>query len=335
MSAAGGNRRAAIGFIVCLGIVSLFADMTYEGAHSIIGPFLGDLGANMAQVAFISGFGEMLAASLRFFSGRFANRTHAYWTLAIAGYAMNVLAIPGLAFVHTWQAAAVLIVVERTGKAIRGPARDLLLSEATGKVGHGWGFGLHAAMDQTGAFLGPLLMAIIMARTGEVGSAFATEGRHYRARSHRGNDAPSLRALRLECVGVFLDALEAPPEPDEFVDAFIDALRFEPVAGAVEAVERLRAEELRLAVVANWDISLHEHLATLELVDLFDTVVTSAEAGAPKPDPRIFRLALDRLGASPARALHVGDEPVDEEGARAAGMRFEPAPLATAFERWT
>src|SRR5689334_21019553 len=100
----------------------------------------------------------------------------------------------------------------------------------------------------------------------EVRPAFLMEGRHYRARSHRGRDAPSLRALRLECVDVFLDALDAPLAPEEFVESFIDALRFEPVAGAVEAVKRLRAEQLRLAVVANWDISLHEHLATLELV---------------------------------------------------------------------
>jgi MFS family permease len=167
------DRKSAIRFIICFGLVSLFADMTYEGAHGSIGPLLDGLGASVAAIAFISGFGEMIAASLRFFSGRLADRTHAYWTLAVAGYAMNVLAIPGLAFVSTWQAAAVLIIIERTGKALRGPARDLLLSEATGKVGHGWGFGLHAVMDQTGACLGPLLMAVLMARSGNVSTAFA------------------------------------------------------------------------------------------------------------------------------------------------------------------
>lgn len=167
------DRKSAIRFIVCFGLVSLFADMTYEGAHGSIGPLLNQLGASVAAIAFISGFGEMIAASLRFFSGRLADRTHAYWTLAVAGYAMNVLAIPGLAFVTTWQAAAVLIVIERTGKALRGPARDVLLSEATGTVGHGWGFGLHAVMDQTGACLGPLLMSLLMARSGNVSAAFA------------------------------------------------------------------------------------------------------------------------------------------------------------------
>ncbi len=167
------DRRWAIRFILCFGLVSLFADMTYEGAHGSIGPLLEDMGASVAVVAIVSGLGEMIAASLRFFSGRLADRTHAYWTLAIAGYALNVLAIPGLAFVSTWQAAALLIVIERTGKALRGPARDLLLSEATGKVGHGWGFGLHAVMDQTGACAGPLLMAFLVARTGHFKPAFA------------------------------------------------------------------------------------------------------------------------------------------------------------------
>jgi len=155
-----------------MGLVSLFADMTYEGAHGTIGPLMTELGASVTAVAIIAGFGEMLAAGLRFFSGRLADRTHAYWTLAIAGYALNLLSIPLLAFVGTWQQAAFLIIVERTGKAIRGPARDLLLSEATGKVGHGFGFGVHTVMDQTGACAGPLLMALIAAREGRLAPAF-------------------------------------------------------------------------------------------------------------------------------------------------------------------
>jgi MFS family permease len=146
--------------------------MTYEGAYSIIGPFLKDLGATAAQVGLISGLGEMLAASLRLFSGRFADRTRAYWTIAISGYALNLLVVPALAFVGNWQMAALLVVAERTGKALRGPARDVLLSEATGKVGHGFGFGVHAAMDQTGAVVGPLLMAAVVARTSHFGPAF-------------------------------------------------------------------------------------------------------------------------------------------------------------------
>lgn len=170
------QRTSAIRFIVCLGVVSFFADMTYEGARSIIGPFLQALGASATQVGLIAGLGEMLAASLRFFSGRFADRTHAYWTIAICGYAMNLIAVPLLAFAGNWQMAALLVVAERTGKALRGPARDVLLSEATSVVGHGWGFGLHAALDQAGAMLGPLLMAVAVARSNQFGPAFLRLG---------------------------------------------------------------------------------------------------------------------------------------------------------------
>jgi len=170
------DRRSAFRFIVCLGIVSLFADMTYEGADAIRGPYLKSLGATAFQVGFISGLGEMLAASLRFFSGRLADRTHAYWAIAILGYSVNVIAIPALAFASTWQVATMLVVLERTGKAIRGPARDVLLSEATEHVGHGTGFGLHAAMDQIGAVVGPLLMAIALTRVTGYGPAFLLLG---------------------------------------------------------------------------------------------------------------------------------------------------------------
>ena len=166
------KRHAALRFIVCLGVVSLFADMTYEGAHSILGPYLKDLGATGFEVAMIAGVGEMLAASLRLFSGRFADRTRAYWVITFCGYAMNVIAVPALALAGSWQVAAVLIIAERTGKALRGPARDVLLSGATQEVGHGWGFGLHSVMDQTGAVIGPLLMVAAVARSHHFGPGF-------------------------------------------------------------------------------------------------------------------------------------------------------------------
>ena len=166
------ERKVAFRFIVCLGFVSLFADMTYEGAHSVIGPLLKDLGATATQVGIIAGLGEMIAASLRFFSGKLADRTRAYWTITTLGYFLNLVVVPGLAFAGSWQAAALLVVAERTGKSLRGPARDVLLSEATEVVGHGSGFGIHAAMDQTGAVLGPLLVAGSVARTHHFGPAF-------------------------------------------------------------------------------------------------------------------------------------------------------------------
>lgn len=166
------DRKAAIRFIICLGIVSMFADMTYEGAHSVIGPLLSDLGSSATQVGIIAGIGEMFAASLRLFSGRLADKTRAYWTIAIFGYAINIVVVPALAFAGSWKAAALLIIAERTGKALRGPARDVLLSGATNKVGHGFGFGVHAAFDQAGAVLGPLFVAYAVAKTNHFGPAF-------------------------------------------------------------------------------------------------------------------------------------------------------------------
>ena len=166
------RRKAAMRFIICFGVVSLFADMTYEGAHSIIGPYLKDLGATAAEVGLVAGFGEMVAASLRFFSGRLADRTHAYWTITVLGYVLNLLVVPTLALAGSWQTAALLVVVERTGKSLRGPARDVLLSEATEVVGHGWGFAVHSAFDQTGALLGPLMIFFSVARMNQFGPAF-------------------------------------------------------------------------------------------------------------------------------------------------------------------
>jgi hypothetical protein len=166
-----GARSSALRFIVCLGIVSLFADMVYEGARSVLGPFLQNLGATAAEVGFIAGFGEMIAAGLRFFSGRLADRSRAYWSLTILGYGLTAVAVPLLAFALNWPMAAALVIAERTGKSLRGPARDVLLSGATAEVGHGWGFGLHTALDQTGAVIGPLFVAAVVARTHHFGPA--------------------------------------------------------------------------------------------------------------------------------------------------------------------
>jgi FMN phosphatase YigB (HAD superfamily) len=163
----------------------------------------------------------------------------------------------------------------------------------------------------------------------EVAAAFRAEVSYYRPRSLRGRDGPSLAQLRRECVGIFLDALGADVDRDEFVPAFMDALVFRPAEGAKDALETLAAAGLELACVANWDVSLREQLDRAGLAHLFRTVLSSAEAGAEKPHPQIFRLALAELEVAPERALHVGDEPADAEGARAAGLAFEPAPLAT------
>ena len=167
-----------------------------------------------------------------------------------------------------------------------------------------------------------------------VREAFAAEVAYYRPEALRGRDAETLAALRRDCTGVFLRAAGADLEPASFVDAFMSAIRFEPVPGALETLASLRARGLDLAVVSNWDVGLPEHLERLGAHALFSTIVTSAEAGAAKPDPAVFRLALERLGVEPERALHVGDEDEDERGAAAAGMKFAAAPLDTAFAGW-
>jgi putative hydrolase of the HAD superfamily len=162
--------------------------------------------------------------------------------------------------------------------------------------------------------------------THEIGRAFAAEVEYYREHAHEGRDVESLARLRLECVEVFLGALGATLQPEEFVETFVDSIRFELLPGARESLRALRRRGLAVAVVSNWDVGLREHLARLELGELL--VVTSAEAGAPKPEPTVFRLALERLRVRPERSLHVGDSDADEQGARAAGLRFATAPLA-------
>jgi HAD superfamily hydrolase (TIGR01509 family) len=167
----------------------------------------------------------------------------------------------------------------------------------------------------------------------EVAEAFAAEASYYRRHAHRARDEKTLLQLREKCMVLFLHVLAASLEPHDFVEPFMESLVFRPVDGAVEALTVLREHGLKLAVVSNWDCTLAECLVGLGLLDMFDAVVSSAEAGAPKPAPRPFWLALERIGATPERALHVGDEQADQQGAEAAGMGFAPAPLATAVQR--
>lgn len=156
------GKKNALRFVILLGVVSLFADVTYEGARSITGPFLATLGASAAAVGFIAGLGELVGYAFRVVSGYFADRSQKYWPITIAGYLINLLAVPLLALSHHWSMAAVLIVAERFGKAIRTPARDAMLSHAGESLGMGWGFGLHEMMDQIGAMTGPLIVAAVL-----------------------------------------------------------------------------------------------------------------------------------------------------------------------------
>lgn len=165
--------RNALRFVILLGVVSLFADMTYEGARSTTGPYLALLGASGAAVGFISGFGELVGYGLRLVSGYLSDRTGRYWFFTFLGYALNLLVVPLLALAGRWEVAAGLMIAERIGKALRTPARDAMLSHATKEMGRGWGFGLHEAMDQIGAMLGPLIVAAVLAARGSYESGFA------------------------------------------------------------------------------------------------------------------------------------------------------------------
>lgn len=166
-------KKRAIYFIVLMGIVSLLADVTYEGARSITGPFLALLGASGTAVGVIVGLGELAGYGIRVFSGYAADKTRAYWLFTFVGYAINLLAVPLLALAQNWQMAALLIILERFGKGLRTPARDAMLSFATKQVGRGFGFGLHEAMDQIGALTGPLLVAAVLFYQHSYAVAFA------------------------------------------------------------------------------------------------------------------------------------------------------------------
>lgn len=166
------SRKTALKFIIMLGLVSLFADATYEGARSIAGPYLAVLGASAAMVGIVSGFGELVGYGLRSLFGYISDRTGKYWTMTILGYALNLLAVPLLALAERWEIAAFLMIAERMGKAVRTPARDTMLSHATVQTGRGWGFGLHEALDQIGAMLGPAVVALVLYFRGGYRKAF-------------------------------------------------------------------------------------------------------------------------------------------------------------------
>jgi predicted MFS family arabinose efflux permease len=153
----------ALRFVVLVGVMSFFADFTYEGSRSIIGPYLGVLGAGALAIAVITGFGEFLGYAIRLVSGRQADKTGRYWPITIGGYVLQMSVVPLLALAGSWQVAALLIVLERVGRAIRNPPRDAMLSHAAKQMGYGWGFGLHEALDQFGALFGPLAVALVLA----------------------------------------------------------------------------------------------------------------------------------------------------------------------------
>ncbi len=166
-------KAAALKFVLLIGVMSFFADFTYEGSRSIIGPYLAVLGASAAAVGIVAGFGELLGYGLRLVSGRLSDQTGKYWLITIVGYVVQMSSVPLLALAGNWQFAALLIILERVGKAMRNPPRDVMLSHAAKEMGYGWAFGVHEALDQSGALFGPLVVAAVLALRGEYQIAFA------------------------------------------------------------------------------------------------------------------------------------------------------------------
>lgn len=157
-------------FIILFGIVSLFSDMTHEGASSIRGAYMSLLGASAGAIGFVSGLGELIGYSMRYVFGKLTDKTKRYWFMTIAGYVLDVLAVPALALVgeHGWIAACGLLIIQRMGKAIKKPAKDTIMSFAASQEGVGKSFGIQEVLDQIGAFLGPVLLYVVM--------LFKTEG---------------------------------------------------------------------------------------------------------------------------------------------------------------
>jgi MFS family permease len=163
---------AAFRFVLVMGIVNLFADMTYEGAGSIDGPFLGGLGASAAAIAIIAGLGEFLGYAVRVGAGYVADRTKRHWLITFVGYSINLLAVPALVFANAWLAAGALMLAERIGRGIRKPTVEAMLSYAAGRHGKGWVYAVNTALDETGATLGPLVIALVLFLGGSYRTGF-------------------------------------------------------------------------------------------------------------------------------------------------------------------
>ena len=166
------DKRSGLLFIVAFGVVSLFADMAYEGMRSSTGPFLAFLGVSGTVVGIVAGAGELFGYLLRAVSGRIAEKTRAYWPITLGGYILQMAVIPLLGLSGNWMIASIIIVLERTGKAVRNPTANFMMSRAGEHIGQGWAFGLQEAMDQAGAMIGPLIIAFVLAHHGDYKHAF-------------------------------------------------------------------------------------------------------------------------------------------------------------------
>ncbi|WP_292450002.1 MFS transporter [Mesorhizobium sp.] len=168
-----GPASPALTFVLTMGVVNLFGDITYEGGASINGPFMGALGASAAIISITAGAGEFLGYALRSVAGYVADRSGKYWLVTFIGYAINLLAVPAMALAGGWQAAAALILAERIGRAMRKPTVEAMLSYTTGELGRGWAYAVNTALDEIGATVGPLVIALVLLLNGDYRMGYA------------------------------------------------------------------------------------------------------------------------------------------------------------------
>jgi predicted MFS family arabinose efflux permease len=273
------RNRSALQFVVIIGIVNFFADFTYEGARGIVGPFLGSLGASAAIVGFVAGFGELLGYGLRSFSGYFADKSHRHWAFAFVGYAINMLAVPALALAGQWPVASCLVVAERVGRGIRKPTVEAMLSYAGKSIGAGWVFGLNEALDQAGATIGPLLMALILYLNHGFRTGFGV-----------------LLIPALCCLAILVVARLLHPRPHELEEGAGHALVTTNLTGAYWIY--LAAGALIAAGFADFAlIGFHFRKANIvrsDLIPVFYAIAMASSAFASIPLGRLF----DRFGAN-------------------------------------
>src|SRR6184192_1016765 len=273
------KNRSALHFVLIIGIANFFADFTYEGARAIIGPFLGSLGASAAIVGLVAGFGELMGYGLRSVSGYFADKSHKHWVFAFLGYTINMFAVPALALTRQWPLAASLVISERVGRGIRKPTVEAMLSYAGRSIGAGWVFGLNEALDQAGATVGPLLMALILYLNGGFRTGFAV-----------------LLIPALICLAILVAARLLHPRPHELEEGAGHA--FETTNLTCPYWIYLAAGSLIAAGFADFALigfNFHKtNSVPANLIPVFYAVAMASSALASIPLGRLF----DRFGAN-------------------------------------
>ena len=271
------KNRSALHFVVIIGIANFFADFTYEGARGIIGPFLGSLGASAAIVGFVAGLGELMGYGLRSISGYLADKSHRHWAFAFLGYTVNMFAVPALSLAGRWPLAAGLVVAERAGRGIRKPTVEAMLSYAGRSIGAGWVFGLNEALDQAGATIGPLLMALVLYLNGGYRTGFGV-----------------LIVPAFLCLAVLVAARLLHPRPHELEEGTGHTFATTSLTQAYWIY--LAAGALIAAGLADFAlIGFHFHKANTvpgNLIPVFYAVAMASSALASIPLGRIF----DRFG---------------------------------------